>query len=324
MRVGYACINTSINCTSSSTFRLKNYSKERFMETVKSNLECLKKILEFNNKKGIKFFRITSQLIPFASHPVCSIKWQQFFSEDFKKIGEYVKKNHMRITMHPDPFIVLNSPRKEVVNKSLKELKYHSQLLESMHLSSENKIVIHVGGVYGDKNASIKRFVKNYNKLGKMLKKRLVIENDDSSYSLMDCLKISDLTGVPVVLDVLHHEILNNNECLKESFQKAAKTWKIKDGKPIIHYNEQKKTGRKGYHSETVNVTRFNKIIKPLIKEDFDVMLEVKDKEKSALKILKKTFLISQLIINNYEKGCINRSKCISCTYGISRDYRNN
>ena len=103
MKVGYACVNTSINCSTSKTFRLKNYSRERLMKTVSNNLSCLKRVLKFNQEHAISFYRITSKLVPFASHSINNVDWLSEFKEELEGIGELIKNNSMRVSMHPDP-----------------------------------------------------------------------------------------------------------------------------------------------------------------------------------------------------------------------------
>ena len=98
-----------MECRSSRTFRLKNYSDERLKEIVKSNLDCLLKVLNYNRDNQKNFFRNTSDLIPFASHPVMNFNWQDYFKPDFLQIGQFIKKNKMRMTMHPGQYTVLNS-----------------------------------------------------------------------------------------------------------------------------------------------------------------------------------------------------------------------
>ena len=288
MKLGYACINTEIGCTANSTFKLASYSKERLVETVQKNLDCLQKILLWNKQHNICFFRIGSQIVPFASHPICKYNWQKHFNKQFKQIGEYVKKNNMRITMHPDQFVILNSKNKSIVKKSIKEIKYHAEVLDLMGLDTNAKIVIHVGGVYGEKENAMRRFVNTYKKLPGKIKRRLVIENDHRSYSLKDCLEINKKTGVSVVFDEFHHQCLNNDESTRSAIVSAGKIWKRKDGKQIIHYSNQKKGAMKGSHSKTIDLNQFKKFLKCLRRLDLYIMLEVKDKEQSVLKIQKK------------------------------------
>ncbi len=286
MKIGYPCINNSLNCTSNKTFRLNNYSQENLIEKIELNLNCLKKILEFNIKNDILFFRIGSGLIPFASHKICSFDWLQYFNKEFKKIGNYIKKNNIRISMHPDQFVVLNSKNKETAKKSIKEIEYHCQLLDAMGLKQDAKIQIHVGGVYGEKEKSIKRFIEKYKKLNSNIKKRLVIENDHNSYSLKDCLIINEETNIPVLFDSFHHECLNNKEKIYQAIKQAEKTWKEKDGKLMVDYSSQKKNKRKGVHAENIDIVSFKKFLKEIKDIDCDIMLEIKDKEKSALRAI--------------------------------------
>ena len=286
MKIGYPCINLSMDCRSSRTFRLKNYSESKLIETVNGNLNCLKKILEYNRDHGLYFFRITSDLIPFASHPIMKFKWQDYFKSKFYEIGAYIKKNMMRITMHPGQYTVLNSKNEEVFKNSIKDLEYHIGVLDLLELDKTAKVQIHVGGVYGDKKTSLQRFIDRYENLQLNIKNRLMIENDDKSYSLKDCLEIHDKTQIPVVFDVYHHECLNNGESLKKAFELFTKTWSERDGLPIVHYSSEHPLKGKPGHADQINLNHFRAFLRKTENYDFDIMLEIKDKEKSALKAL--------------------------------------
>ncbi len=282
INLGYACINTTINCTSNKTFRLNSYSEERLKKTIEENLNCLDKIIEWNYKNEIKFFRIGSGLIPFASHEICKFNWQDFYKKEFKKIGNKIKKYKIRVSMHPDQFVVLNSPTKSIVEKSIKEIEYHCDVLDLLGIGSDGKITLHVGGMYGNKEEAIERFISNYNGLSKRIKERIVIENDDKIYTVDDCLYINKKTRVPVVFDYFHNEC---NPIKKVNYTKIIKTWKKKDGNPIFHYSDQLEGGRKGSHSLTIDVKEYKKFKKEIKKYNMDLMLEVKDKELSVLKV---------------------------------------
>ncbi|HBM15651.1 MAG TPA: UV DNA damage repair endonuclease UvsE [Lentisphaeria bacterium] len=287
MKIGYPCINRSIGCTANTTFRLASYSEAIMIEKITNNLNCLKKILEYNVRHNLLFFRISSDLIPFASHPVCSFAWQDYFREKFTEIGNFIKAHEIRISMHPDQFVLINSPNEEIVRKSILELKYHCHILNLMNLDNSAKVQIHVGGVYGDKESAINRFINNYNILPKLIKSRLVIENDERLYSLKDCLDISEKTSVPILFDSFHHSCLNNGENAREAITIVQKTWETDDGILMVDYSSQEPGEKKGKHAEHIDIENFKKLIDDTNNLDFDIMLEIKNKEKSALEALK-------------------------------------
>jgi UV DNA damage endonuclease len=300
MRIGYPCINRTVDCTANSTFRLKSYSETRLKDSIKNNLNCLLKILQFNLEHKLLFFRISSDTVPFASHPINSFNWQKYFQQEFENIGEFITKNRMRISMHPDQFTLINSNRTEIFERSKKELKYHAEILDLMRLDSSAKIQIHVGGAYGNKKESIERFVTRFNELDDKIIRRLVIENDDKLYDLNDCLKINTLTQIPIIFDVFHHKLNNSAaQSTEECFQLFTKTWDEKrDGIPMVDYSSQKTNGSPRQHSDTIDVEDFALFLKQTKPFDFDVMLEIKDKEKSALEAA--NFAVKDWRIQNF------------------------
>jgi UV DNA damage endonuclease len=287
MKIGYPCINWTIGCKGDRTFRLKSYSEERLIETVENNLDCLATMLNFNIKNNLLFFRITSDLIPFASHSICKFKWQKYFKNEFEEIGRTIRENNIRISMHPDQFIVLNSKDPTVVIRSIAELHYHAEVLDLMNLDKTAKIQLHAGGAYGDKKESLIRFADNYEKLDEKIKNRLVIENDDKIYSFKDCLFLHGKIKVPLLFDVFHHKILNHKESVKFCLEKQSRTWDKKDGIPMVDYSSQKPGFKTGSHTESIDLKDFKRFLDESKPYDFDIMLEIKDKEASALKALK-------------------------------------
>lgn len=287
MKIGYPCINRSIGCQGDKTFRLKSYSEERLVETVEQNLFCLSEMLKFNLKHNILFFRITSDLVPFASHPICKFNWQEHFKKGFIRIGNFVKVHGIRISMHPDQFTLINSVNRDVLKASLRELRYHCQVLDLMGLDTSAKIQMHVGGVYGDKDKSIKRFIRRFTQLDKCITRRLVIENDDRNYTLRDCLLIHQEIGVPVIFDLFHHQLNSSGETVKQAVEESTRTWRRSDGLPMVDYSCQEAGERKGRHAESINLRHFKRFLEETKPFDYDVMLEIKDKEKSALRAVK-------------------------------------
>jgi len=286
MRIGYPCINRSIGCTASRTFRLASYTEERLKETVKGNLACLQNILEYNRKHGMLFFRITSDLVPFASHPVCTFPWQNYFTGEFEQIGEYIRKHGFRISMHPDQFVLLNTPDEGVFQRSVADLVYQTQVLDLMGLDATAKVQIHVGGAYGDKPLSMDRFADRYEQLDPVIRNRLVIENDERLYTISDCLTIYKRTGIPVIADSFHHALRNNGERFADLLEPVKTTWKAHDGIPMVDYSSQEPGKRVGAHAEHIVPEDFRQFLDETRMADFDIMLEIKDKEKSAISAL--------------------------------------
>lgn len=287
MRIGYPCQNLSIGCTSARTFRLASYSAGRLVETVEQNLKCLQRILEYNLENGFLFFRITSDLVPFASHPICRVRWQKLFEREFAEIGEFIGKHRMRISMHPDQFTLINSPRADIFKRSMKELAYHADILNLLGLGRDARIQIHVGGVYGDKPVSMRRFVERFRKLPDEVRRRLAIENDDISYTLGDCLRIHGQIGIPVIFDIFHHSLNSSGEGAADAVRKAARTWRRSDGILMVDYSSQKRGARRGSHTQSIDLKGFRKFLSETKPCDFDLMLEIKDKERSAKKALR-------------------------------------
>ena len=287
MKIGYPCINYTLDCKADKTIRAKYYDKEKHLEVIKNNLTCLRKILEYNVENGIFFHRISSETIPLATHPISEVNWKKEFAKEIKQIGSFIEKNNIRISMHPDHFVILNSPEEKVVKKGVEELRWHAEFLDLMELDETAKIQIHIGGVYGDKETAIKRFVENYKKISEDIKKRLVIENDDYKFNVEDALKINKETGIPIIFDTLHHTCNNKGEDMIEAMQKCFLTWKEKDGDPMIDYSTQEQGERKGKHVSKIDEKNFKEFLNKTKDMKYDVILEIKDKEKSALKAVK-------------------------------------
>ena len=181
MRIGYACLTVGVRDTNFRTCILKNASEENLLDIIEHNLNSLEKIVDYNIENNIKLFRISSDIIPFGSSPANSLEWWNIFNERFLSIGKKIKEAGIRVSMHPGQYTVLNSPIEDVVYRAVKDLEYHNIFLDSLNVNKENKIILHIGGVYGDKESAVNRFIENYKLLDPKIKDRLVIENDDKS-----------------------------------------------------------------------------------------------------------------------------------------------
>lgn len=301
MKIGYACLTIGVANTELKTCLLKNASNEKLTELIRHNLNALNTMIDYNLNNNIELFRISSAIIPFGSNPVNQISWWKIFEESLKKIGKKINKSGMRVSMHPGQYTVLNAADENVVNQAIRDLNYHACFLESLGVGADHKIILHIGGVYNNKKQAIKRFLKNYERLEETVKKRLVIENDDKSYTIKDVLEIGRSLEIPVIFDNLHHQLNPCDENKSDLFwiDECQTTWKEADGNQKIHYSQQHPEKKNGAHSRTIKITEFMEYYQALENRRLDIMLEVKDKNLSAIKC--NNCITSQKEINRLE-----------------------
>jgi len=182
--------------------------------------------------------------------------------------------------MHPDQFTLINSQDTAIFKRSVSELSYHAGVLDALGLDDTAKIQIHLGGVYGDRKASIDRFAERFETLDEALKKRLVVENDDTRFTLADCLEVSRRTGLPVVFDVLHHAILNSGETVPEAcsarLKRGSSRW-IAD----CRLQSAEARGPQGKHAESLEANAFEAFLEQTRPIDFDLMPRSKTRNKA-------------------------------------------
>ena len=285
MKIGYPCVNEAMDCSAANTFRLASYADERLVAAVTANLACLRRMLAWNVAQGLLFFRMGSGIVPFGSHPINTFPWQTYFAADFQVIGDYIKANNLRVSFHPDQFVVLNSPSTDIVQRSIQELIYQGSMLDLMGLDGTAKLQIHVGGLYGDRELALSRFAAVHATLPAAVKARVVVENDDRLFPLRDCLRLHAETGVPILFDNFHHECLNHGEPMAEALRLAAATWHpTADGVPMMDYSSQALGERKGKHADDLVDDQFRCFLQEFHGLDMDLMLEIKNKEASALR----------------------------------------
>lgn len=267
MRVGYACVNTQLP-SAARTMRLANATPERLREVTAANLDALETILRWNVGHGIEVFRISSNTIPFGSHPVNTVRWWEEFAERLAELGRLM--DGMSISTHPGQYTVLGSARPEVVDASLGELEYQALLLRSFGLDESHKMVIHLSG-------TSERFLAAVARLSADARARLVVENDER-WSLEDVLAL----GLTTVFDTFHHQL---RPSLPELDVRGAtllvgETWTTRQE---VHFSTQDPGKRPGAHSASLDPQAFEELAREVGDLEIDCMLEVKDKERSAL-----------------------------------------
>ena len=306
MNIGYACINMQlsypqkyggkekgVNRITTSRSMIKRTFEEKGVdyasEVALKNCKDLDKIIDWNILNGYKFFRITSELVPWKSE----YDWNDL--KDIKQIkmhlhsaGVKVDTHNIRITTHPGPFNVLVSPKESVVENCIKDLTIHGDVFDMMNLSRTpyNKINIHIGGAYGDKISAMERFCKNFERLPDGVKSRLTVENDDkaSMYSVKELYNgIYSNIGVPIVFDYHHHRFCDGGLSEQEALELAISTWP-KGITPAVHYSESRSKERL---DESIRPQAHSDYVYDYIDNyghDIDIMLEAKHKELAVQK----------------------------------------
>lgn len=277
VRLGYACI---CNCIEEHmhTITYTNYLKDKnkINDIVKQNFEVLKKILTYNNKNNIHFYRLSSNFIPCAS--IIEYDYPNIFKKEFKEISKLIKG---RFDMHLSEYCILNSTNKEVVKRSIDEIKYHYKLLKSFKVKPN--LIIHIGSKNFGKENSITRFINNFNKLPNYLKNTLLIENDDKVFNVEDTLKLCQKIKRPMVLDVHHHNCNKSEKDLSNYLNEIFNTW---DTTPKIHFSSPKNKKDFRAHNDYINSDDFINFIK-LIDRDIDIMLEAKAKDDALFRLVR-------------------------------------
>jgi len=300
IRLGYVAMTMNLEDASpSGSVTYANLSKisdedarlRKLRSAAVKNLKNTWRILLYNKALNISVYRLTSKLIPLATHPAAEgWNYTSDLAQEFKEVGDLICENDFRISAHPDHFTLLNSISSEVLKASIKDLDYHVRVFEAMGLYDyKYKLVLHVGGLYKDKAGSIERFKENFILLPDRIKKRIILENDDKSYTAEDVLGICEELGIPMVLDVHHYNCINYGTPLKELLPRIFDTWKEEAYVPKIHFSSPKSPKDYRSHGDFINSEEFIQFIKvsQQYNRDFDVMLEAKKKDDALFELVK-------------------------------------
>ncbi|PHH73736.1 hypothetical protein CDD80_3614 [Ophiocordyceps camponoti-rufipedis] len=329
-RLGYACLNTYLRAATPPVFcsrtcrlssiidhrhpladpsqpehatknrpdKTKPAEVERGLAFVQSlgvaNAADIPKMLRWNDRYGIKFMRLSSEMFPFASHKEHGYKLAPFASDVLAEAGRVAAELGHRLTTHPGQYTQIGSPRPEVVTAAVRDLEYHNELLSLLKLPEQQDrdavMILHMGGMFGDKGATLDRFRQEYARLSDGVKRRLVLENDDVVWNVHDLLPICEELNIPLVLDFHHHNIVfdpvmrEGTQDIIGLFDRIKATWTRKGIRQKMHYSESTAaavTSRdRRKHSARVKTL-------PPCASDMDLMIEAKDKEQAVFELMR-------------------------------------
>lgn len=222
MKIGYSSHNIALDISTNRSYRLNAYTDARMAKTLDLNIGSLYEVLRFNGKHGLGLFHPAAGFIPFATTHL-NFDWVQAFAAHFVTAGNIIRQNDQRLFVYI-PNLLINSPRETVLGASTRELLAYASMLDAMQLDLSHRIGISVGGVFGDKKKSMRRFITNFEALDPIIRRRLSIVND-RDYSVRDCMIVHDRTGLPVVFDHFWHLRNTGGEGMMDQFIKAQLTW---------------------------------------------------------------------------------------------------
>jgi len=266
---------------------------------VRVSIDYLHPILDYLDEVDIRMYRISSDFVPYSTHP----DMPRFHAQvrecavELAELGRRARGFGIRLSLHPSQYVLLSARDPAINAKGIADVNAQAELLDAMEQGPEAVVVLHLGGAYGDKDSAIARFVDNFARLSESGRRRLVIENDETVYSMADCLRAHEATGVPLVFDHQHHNLNPGGLSVGEAARRALGTW---GGiQPKVHFSSPKMDlrtivrGKKevtippllSQHADFVNPWEFAWFLRETDPLPYDVMLEAKQKDQALLKL---------------------------------------
>ena len=302
IQLGLCCLNLTLReqkppiyCSRRMIIRtIEEKGIDVLKEKILDNLADVIKLIEWNEKNGIRVLRLSSELFPHKSNSKVENYDFDFAIDSMKKIGDKAREYGHRLTFHPGQYNVVGTPDIDKFNQTICDLKYQADVLDYMEMDQHSVMVVHGGGIYGDKEKTIDRWIKQFDNLPNNVKKRLVIENCEKCFSIKDCIIISQAVNIPIVFDTHHfdcYKILHPEEIFEEPsyyMPIILETWNKRDIKPKFHVSEQG-SGKVGHHSDYIeNIPDYLLEIPEKYNVPIDIMIEAKMKELAIFKLYSK------------------------------------
>lgn len=300
VRLGYVAMSVVLkNCSPSQTMTYATFKNlddqdaalRRLERIAQSNLSNCLRLLKHNLAHDIHFFRLSSRLVPLATHEALK-GWNYISSikDDLAKIGAFTEKHRMRIDFHPDHFVVLNSPKIDILKSSIRTLKLHLFLLKGMKINPSHRCVLHVGGMYKDKEKALEQFVENWGNIPVNIQNMIMLENDDKSFNLQDTLYLCEKLALPFVFDI-HHHFANHDDIEWAPFwNRIVQTWSHSQFPVKMHISSPKSTQRFRDHADYIDVEMFLSFLREIKGSvpQIDCMIEAKRKDETLFKLMER------------------------------------
>jgi UV DNA damage endonuclease len=320
VRLGYVAMSMFVsNASPSKTMTATNFAKlhdrkaaiRKLERLAAENIHNTLRLLKHNRAHDIELYRCSSKLIPLLGHELLN-DWNPLsvLHEAFSELGSYARKYAMRLSFHPDHFVVLSTPRKDVLNNSLRDLERHVLMLEAMGLDESAKCNIHIGGVYGDKAAARQRFITHYTDMPERIRNRITLENDDKTFTALETLEVCEEVRAPMVLDIHHHQV-NHEEGYTDPaalWERIQRTWDGQteqgSGQPLppkIHTSSPKNDKDVRSHADFIDAPTLMQFMNSIAAQTprLDIMIEAKKKDEALLQLMEDLRVESALTVRS-------------------------
>ncbi len=296
MRFGYVSHALALwDCSPAKTMTFTTWKKltkqereEKLYNITMQNLMHTLRILHYNIAHEIPLYRLSSSIVPLATHPEVDFNYIEIFTPFWRKMGELIKEHNLRVSFHPNQFTLFTSEKPHITDNAVLDMTYHYNVLEAMRLADSSYINIHIGGAYGNKEKALLRFHENLKKLPFHIKQQMTLENDDKTYTASETLAVCKQERIPFVFDYHHHKANLCDEPLEALLPAIFETWDHTNIIPKVHISSPKSEKAFRSHANYIDTTFINPFlhIAKAVNRDFDIMIESKQKDLALFQLV--------------------------------------
>ncbi len=298
VRLGYVAMSVHLqNASPSQTMTFAQFQRlkdrdaaiRKLERIANSNLENCLRLLKHNSGYDIAFFRFSSKLIPLANHEELP-DWDYILplKDNLLTLASYIKEHNMRVDFHPDHFVVLNSPDEDILKQSLKTLRMHYRLLRGMRIDPKHRCVLHVGGGYSDKEMALEQFIMNWGDVPRRIQEMIMLENDDTTFTLHETLYLGEKLAVPVIFDYHHHLMNDGGLDWRENWPRVVETWKHSALPIKMHISSPRDERDPRAHADYIDPAMFLTFLREVKGSvpQIDCMIEAKQKDEALFQLM--------------------------------------
>jgi UV DNA damage endonuclease len=298
MKIRFGYVSTAISLWEASPSRTITYTRyqllgkeeqsAKLLELTAENLKSTRRMLLYNIAHEIELYRLSSSIVPLATHPDVMWDFVTPFKKEWQELGDIIRQHHLRVSFHPNQYTLFTSPNNKITDNAVIDMEYHYRMLEAMGVVKNSALNIHIGGAYGDKLETIQRFHQNIKKLPEPIKNVMTLENDDKTYNADETLLACEMESIRFVFDYHHHMANPGDLSLAEILARTVATWEKTNIPPKIHVSSPKSEKAFRSHADYVDVEFLMPLILALkeLKVDVDFMIEAKMKDLAMLQLI--------------------------------------